>query len=97
MGKRHRWRRGGGWTVCQDCGCRYQHGNITRSYEQPDGRRTARAEECRPLVGPTEDGKPILKMCSEACKEAAIARGWCPDGAPTDDEDTAPRRRKSRR
>lgn len=43
---RHRWRKGNGWAVCQECGCRYRTGNVSRVYEWPDGRRTGRAEEC---------------------------------------------------
>jgi len=56
MAKRHRWSRGNGWTVCKDCGCRYRHGNFTREYQQPDGRRTPNAEECKPRRATTEGG-----------------------------------------
>ena len=38
--------RGQGWTYCENCGCRYRHGNFTREYELPDGRRTPRAGVC---------------------------------------------------
>jgi hypothetical protein len=48
MAKRHDWSRGNGWMVCVDCGCRYRTGNFTKEYEQPDGRRTTSAEECKP-------------------------------------------------
>lgn len=48
MAKRHNWSRGNGWMVCEDCGCRYRTGNITREYQQPDGRRSSKAGPCSP-------------------------------------------------
>lgn len=57
MAKRHKWSRRNGWTVCDDCGCRYRHGNIQREYEQPDGVRTLRAEECIPMPKRTDTQK----------------------------------------
>ncbi len=49
MAKRHRWRRGKDWNVCEDCLCRFRRGNVTREYERRDGTRTTKAGECRPL------------------------------------------------
>lgn len=54
--KRHRWRKEWKYNICEDCGCRYARGFVSRIYEQPDGSRTARAGECVPRH--TQGDKP---------------------------------------
>lgn len=65
---RHHWRKGRGWMVCEQCGCRYQTGNVSRTYEQPSGERTESAGECQGFHG---DGREAEKRTAKFLAELA--------------------------
>lgn len=50
MAKRHKWRDGRGWKVCDDCGTRYRKGMMRREYERSDGTRTDNAGACEQRI-----------------------------------------------